>query len=359
MAAKPPISVVSSGVVCSVGLSTAAACAAIRASIDSFAETQFIDRLGEPILGAPIPPGALELPDEADGATLGGDGRLARMFALAASECLEQVGGLDVARTCLLILGPEEGRPAMPEDMLRRRVATVESACGRKLHAEARAIQGGSPGLIEALTHARELLASPSIHGVLVAGADSLLDPEEISEALSDERLLTGGSAGGFIPGEAAACVLVTRSAEGDARDVQRAPALSIAGLGMANEPQTLRARQRSRGVGLSRAIRQALEEAGVPADAVHARYADISGEPYFFEEASYAWTRVLRGPSPPGHKLFTPVTRVGHIGAAMAPLLLAIALDDARNGRAAGPNTLVHLSCSAAPRGALLLVAS
>ncbi|WP_437594319.1 hypothetical protein [Sorangium sp. So ce1000] len=356
MAAKPPIAVVSSGVVCSVGLSTAAACAAIRASIDSFKETEFVDRLGHPLLGAAIPAGALELPDEVDGATLGGDARLARMFALAATECLEQVDGLDVARTRLVMLGPEEGRPALPEEALRHRVAAFESVCGRHLHAEARAIQGGSPGMVEALAHARELLASPSIHAVLVAGADSLLDPGEISEALSDERLLTSGSAGGFIPGEAAACALIMRSAE---RDARRAPALSIVGLGMAHEPQTLQARQRSRGVGLARAIRQALEEAGVPADAVHARYADISGEPYFFEEASYAWTRVLRGPSPPGHKLFTPVTRVGHVGAAMAPLLLAIALDDARKGRATGPNTLVHLSSSAAPRGALLAVAS
>ncbi|WP_437755930.1 hypothetical protein [Sorangium sp. So ce1389] len=356
MAAKPPISVVASGVACSVGLSTPAACAAIRASIDSFAETQFVDGLGQPIIGAAIPAGALALPGEADGYAVGGDERLSRMLVLAAAECLDRSDGVDVARTCLVVLGAEDTRPGSSQDAPRRRAAALEGALGTRFHAESRAIHAGSPGLIDALARARELLASPSIQAVLVAGVDSFLDAAEIHEALSDGRLLTRGSAGGFIPGEAAACVLVARSAEGGAR---RAPALSIAGLGAAYEPQMLDARQRSRGVGLSRAIRQALEEAGVPAEAVHARYADVSGEPYFFEEASYAWTRVLRGPSPPGHKLFTPVTRVGHVGAAMGPLILALLLDDARKGWAAGANTLVHLSSSGAPRGALLVVAS
>lgn len=355
MAAKPTISVVASGVVCSVGLSTPAACAAIRASIDAFAETQFVDVLGQPILGAAIPAGALALPGEDDGYAVGGGERATRMLVLAATECLE-LAGVDVARTCLVVVGPEDTRPGASPDAPGRRAAALEAALGRRFHAEAQAIHAGSPGLIEALARARALLSSPSIQAVLVAGVDGFLDAADIHEALCDGRLLTRGSAGGFVPGEAAACVLVARSAEGGAR---RAPALTIAGLGLSREPQTLEAGQRSRGVGLSRAIRQALEEAGVPANAVHARYADASGEPYFFEEASYAWARVLRGPSPPGHKLFTPVTRVGHVGAAMGPLILALLLDDARKGWAAGANTLVHLSSSGAPRGALLVVPS
>lgn len=356
MPAQMPLTVVSSGVVCSLGLSAPAALAAIRASLDNFKETEFIDDLGFPIVGAAIPSGALDLPEEAAGFRVGGDARLARMFVLAATECLRAAGGADIARTPVLLLGPESPRLASSPDRMQRRLAVFERALGRPLHPESSFTRSGSPGLVEALFRARELLSSTAIPAVLVAGADSFLNPGDINDALSDERLLTSGCSDGFIPGEAAACLLVTR---GPGKDARSAGALTITGLGSADESETRQADLCSRGVGLASAIRKALDEAGLPAHAMHARYTDISAEPYFFEESSYAWTRVLRRPSPPGYKMFTPVTRVGHVGCAMGPLLLAIVLDEARRGRAAGPNTLVHLSSSGAARGALLAVAS
>ncbi len=356
MSAQPPLTIVSSGVVCSVGLSAPAVFAAIRASITNFKETHFLDQIGQPILGAAVPTRVLGFPEEADGSIAGGDDKLAQMLAMAVAECAGVTGGNDLGVTALLIVAPEEGRLVFSHDGLRRCFTACEAALDRKLHEESRVVQTGSTGLVDALLHARDLLTSHKVQSVLVAGVDSLLGPEDIHEGLMDGRLLVSGSSDGFIPGEAAACVLVTRSAGKSAR---RAPVLSIAGLGKAEETRSLQGRARSSGAGLAKAMRQALSEAGLPAHEVHARYADVSAEAYFFEEASYGWTRLLRGPSPEGYKLLTPVTRVGHIGAAMGPLILAMVLDEARRGFAAGPNTLVHLSSSGAPRGALVVIAS
>ena len=54
----------STGMVCSVGLSAAAACAAMRAGVANFQETTYLDDEGEPIIAAMVPGLAPELTRE-------------------------------------------------------------------------------------------------------------------------------------------------------------------------------------------------------------------------------------------------------------------------------------------------------
>ncbi|HVK56219.1 MAG TPA: hypothetical protein VM532_14475 [Burkholderiales bacterium] len=367
MADPVPLAIVSAGVVCSVGLSAASACAAIRASLDNFKETHFVDEIGEPLIGAAVPPMLLGSPEEADGSLLGGEQKLARMFVKAAVECARAAGGIDPRHTALLVLGPETTRPGFSEDKLHRCFTACEDALGRHFHPSSCITQIGSPGLAVALEYAREQIGSGAVRAALIAGIDSFLNTDDINDALASERLLSSENSDGFIPGEAAACVLVTRAdavepmtaPAADGTRAPRPPLLMVAGIGRAHETQTLQSNQASRGMGLSNAMRQALNEANIPAHAIHTRYADISAESYFFEEAAYAWTRILRAPSPDGYEFFTPMTRVGYVGAAMGPLMLALALDAARKGWAAGPNALIHLSTSHAHRAAVVTIAS
>lgn len=356
---KPaPVAVVAAGVVCSVGLNAPAACAAIRASLDNFQETHFIDEVGQPIIGAMIPPDLLNLPEEADGSILGGDAKLARMFVRATLECANAAGGIQARETALFMLGPELDRPGMTPDRLQHCFTACEQALGHKFHPHSGIAQSGSPGLASALNAGRRLLREGAVRWVLIAGLDSLLNTEDINHALANHRLLTSDNSDGFIPGEAAACVLLARV--GDVGKAKHQPMLTIAGIGLEREEtDTLSANRPSRGVALAKAMRQALQEADMPAHAMHARYGDVSAESYFFEEAAYAWTRVLRAPLPEDYRFLTPVTGVGHIGAAMGPLMLALALDAARKGWAAGPHSLFHLSNSGHMRGAVVAVAS
>lgn len=373
MLLRSPIAVVSAGLVCSLGLSARAACAAVRARLESFEETLFFDDAGFPIVGAAIPPGALDLEGDDDTSVALPEARLAHMLAMAVLDCVtsgvgppglpssaQPVTKVDPPRAALWVVAPEEGRYALGPAGLDRCFQECAAALGGGSFAQVGAERIGSPGLVEALAKAGDLLASPDIDVVLVAGVDSLLDAGDIAEALGRDRVLTHGVRDGFVPGEAAACVLVTRAppppAPGEPR---RSPALTVRGLGSARETQTLDAELPSRGEGLARAIREALDQAGVAAHEVSARLADVSAESYFFEEASYAWSRLLRAPSPPGYQLVAPVTRVGHVGAAMGVLLLVLALDSLRRGLSAGPLSLVHLSGSGPPRGAVVVAAS
>ncbi len=367
MAQHEDIAIIAAGAVTSVGLSAASTCAAIRASLDNFSETHFIDAMGEPLLGAMVPPSLLNTPQEQDGSTLGGTGKLAAMFVRAATECVSSGGGIDASRTALLMIGPEASRPGFSMAKLKACFDACTAAIGKPFHAASRITQIGSPGLAAALQYARTLLTESAktdlqpVQAVLIAGIDSLLNTEDINAALAAERLLSTDNSDGFIPGEAAACVLVTRLdaiAGTDMRGNRRPLVLRVAGSGLAQEGQTLDAGKPSRGMALANATKQALAQAKLPAHEMHSRISDATAESYFFEDASYAWTRVLRVRSPDSYRFHTPMNRVGHIGVAMGPLILALALDAARKDWDSGPNTLLQLSSAGAPRGAVIVTA-
>jgi 3-oxoacyl-[acyl-carrier-protein] synthase I len=367
------IAIIAAGAVTSVGGSAASTCAAIRSSLDNFKETHFIDEVGEPLLGAQVPNEPLGLADTADttlqgnGAITGGTHKLAAMFALAATECVRAAGGIDAARTALLLIGPEASRPGFSMAGLRKCFDACIAAIGKPFHATSRITQIGSPGLAYALQYAQELLAASAqsealpVQAVLISGIDSFLNTNDINAALTNERLLSSNNSDGFIPGEAAACLLAIRMDALAATDTQGRPrtqVLRVAGVGLAQEPNGLVSGKSNTGKGLAQAIRMALGQAHLQAHDIHHRLSDASGEEFFMDEATYAWGRVQRAPSPPGYVSLLTGASVGEIGAAAGPLLCALALDMARKQWGAGANTLIHLSNCDIPRGALVLQA-
>jgi 3-oxoacyl-[acyl-carrier-protein] synthase-1 len=368
MSRSNDICVLSAGVVCAVGGTAASSCAAIRACLDNFCQTHLVDEVGQPLLGAPVPDVLLGLDDEADGHRQGGVSRLARMFVRAATECVRGTGGVDARHTALLLLGPEASRPGVTPPLLNDCFAACQQAVKAEFHAASRITQIGSPGLAAALDYAQTLLADTAasgVHSVLVAGVDSLLNTPDIHALLAQGRLLTSANSDGFIPGEAAACVLVTRldAVVPCARDPHggqepRAPVLRVAGVGRAREPDCWASGRPNHGKGLAKTILAALKQAGLPADAMHHRLSGASGESFFMDEGTSAWARVLRAPSPPGYTAELVASSCGELGAAIGPLLVALALDMARKDWAAGPHTLLHLSSESPPRAALVLQA-
>lgn len=346
-----PLAILSAGVVCPVGLDLPAFSAAFRAALDPFRETHFVDEVHEPVIGAAVPSAALGLAPPGDGGIWGGEPKLARMFALAAEECLDGAGVQDTARTALVLLGPSSERPDISEAGLLRGFAACEAALGRKLHAASRITRIGRPGLGEAVAIARDLLAGGDVTSVLVAGSDSYLNVSDVNEGLASGRLRSTENKDGFIPGEAAACVLLARPGALSAT----APALFLLGSGSADEPDSWSSARANTGKGLAQAIRRALAGAGVAASAVDHRLGDCSGESFFFDEATYAWGRVLREPGPPGHRHLLVASSVGEVGTAAGPLMLALALDLARRDPGQRKISLLHLSSSDGHRAALV----
>jgi 3-oxoacyl-[acyl-carrier-protein] synthase-1 len=94
---------------------------------------------------------------------------------------------------------------------------------------------------------------------------------------------------------------------------------------------------------GLVRAVRAALEDAGVALKDCDARIGDMNGEQYRFKEAALAVTRLLRD-----RKALFPLWHladsIGEVGAATLPAMLAMQFAGSRNDYLPGPIFLGHL---------------
>jgi len=336
-----PIAILHSGVVCSVGLSTSTACAAIRASVSNFSDTMYADLDGEPILGASI-----EFEKHWRGLQ-----RLLHMLCQAVGECLDAAGSMQIDGLPLLLCVAERQRPGRSPGLDDGLLRKLEAALRLRFdHAQSAVIAEGRASVALALTRARTLLHTGRAQAVLIAAADSLLVGRGLPVYERRQRLLTSLNSNGFIPGEAASAVLIGLPATAAAKD-----ALLCTGIGLAQEPAAIESGEPLRGNGLTQAIKVALKEAGCELGDLDYRLTDINGEQYYFKEASLALCRVLRQRKE-RHHLTHPADSVGEVGAAIGPLMLALALESGRKAYGHGSNVLMHCGSDAGLRSALVL---
>ncbi|MCO2146423.1 hypothetical protein FA396_25960 [Pseudomonas aeruginosa] len=324
------LSIVASGMVSAVGLSAPASCAAIRCALDNFQETRFIDQGGEWLLAASVP---LEQPWR-------GRAKLLKMAARAIDEALRGQPDLDCTELPLLLCVAEGDRPGRCAGLDESFLRDLEGELGRRFHPSSALIARGRVGGAVALLNARKLIQG-GCRQVLVAGVDSFVSGPTLAAYEARERLLTSQNSNGFIPGEGAAAVLVAAPLH------EEAPQLLCIGLGFGVEKATVESEDLPlRADGLSQAVRAALAEAGCGLEQMDYRLTDISGEQYYFKEASLTLSRNLR--------VLKPKFDLWH--PADCPALLAVALAASRKGYGDGPNVFCHLGNDAGERAAALL---
>jgi len=335
---KPPSPMVRSvGMVCGVGFSAPSACAAIRCGISGVQETGF--RLaGAPLLGVPIP-----FDDN-----IRGRAKLLRMALLALDECLEQARGELTPDVPLIVCLPEAARPGSMGGLdgsfladLRRQAGLRDDARGTST-----VISAGRVGVALALRHARDLMAR-GLDACAIIGVDTLLIAGTVAHYGAAGRLLTDRNSDGFIPGEAAAALLLMSPR-------RQRHGLSVSGLGVGQEPAPIDSELPLRGDGMTSAVKAALADAGVGYEMVDYRIADVSGEQYRFKEVTLALARSMRVRKAE-LDLWHPAECVGEVGAAVGPMMLAIATTAGAKGYAPGPGALLHLSGDDSQRAAIL----
>jgi 3-oxoacyl-[acyl-carrier-protein] synthase-1 len=201
----------------------------------------------------------------------------------------------------------------------------------------------------KALLQARQLIYGNEIPRVFVAGVDSLLVGPTLKGYEQQERLLTRQNSNGFIPGEAAAAVLVAPPVFTDQ------PQFLCLGLGTALEKATEASGLPLRADGLAEAMNAALADAGVSLGAMDFRITDVSGGQYSFKEASLALARNLRERKEE-FDIWHPADCIGEVGAAIGVVILAVCLAATRKGYAPGNNILCHLGNEDGDRAAIIL---
>lgn len=332
-----PLVVRSSGLCCAVGFSLAAASCALRARIDHFKESMFVDASGKPLLVAQLP-----LEDQ------WGPERLAELIRYAISDCNDPDDPIDPGQTALLLLAAERGRPHSGTEQYNSLYRRVEEQFGATFQAGSAVFPQGRAGIGDALIHAHSLLRAGEVKHVLVVGADCLLDVHTIRYFLNQDRILCAANSDGFIPGEAAAAVLLGL---GD----DDSTGLHISGAGAATEEALIDCVIPNRAVGLSKAIRIALDAAGVKPSALEFRMSDQNGEQFYAKEAANAFARIMLKDGV-GLPVLHVADSIGETGAAAPAATLAYLSSLAGMQDEPGARGLVHFASDHGRRSAIVV---
>ncbi len=333
-----PISILGSGALTAVGLSSAQTCAAVRASISGFAEWD-LSHLSvdvEPSIAAFAP----LRPSPRDNQLFS---RLVGMAAPAIRECLVESGV--VPDQTVLYLGVRE--PFRSHPNLDGRDAAlllaIEEELQVRFHADSCVVSEGKPSTFLALASARGVLTSRRAQSCIVGGVDSLVNWYDFKRFSAAYRIKSGEVPQGFIPGEGAAFIAVSNRT---LAPKQAAPLGEILGVGWANEDPsvTVLSDGHPTGRGLHRALEATAQDAQIPEPRIGLRLSDLNGEYYRGIESMLAAARFYktRREDP---TVWLPAACVGDTGAALGALLIIIAVTGMARGYAPGAIAMCEAS--------------
>jgi 3-oxoacyl-[acyl-carrier-protein] synthase-1 len=312
------------GAVTSTGSHARQAAASIRADICRFAQYPSY----EPIVrdpGRSFPGPVIAAPARAVTDGLSGIERLLALGRPALAEALADgaVDDSDLPSTNLFLAGGQ--RAATGADS---RIATVLAS--RLVHPLSDRLRpdshhyfpAGSAGALLAIEAARRCLLQGDCRFCVVGGTDSWLDPQTLAEIDQARRLKTAEIQDGFVPGEAAAFVVLERA---DTALQRHRPAYArCSEVCLAHEANTRETDSVCTGQSLAECLRPVTDRLRRSGSPVRAILCDLNGETYRATEWAYAHARVFRDSANPCPRtLLHPADCVGDVGAATGALLL------------------------------------
>ncbi|MBN9124957.1 MAG: 3-oxoacyl-ACP synthase [Nitrosospira sp. 56-18] len=333
-----PLAITGTGMVTGVGLDAPSSCAAIRCAIDNFQETRFMDSGGEWIMGSEV---SLEQPWR-------GKTKLIKMAATAINECLANNKQIVPESTPLLLCLSEHERKGRVIDDDNRFFHDLQDELKLVFHGKSRVIAQGHVSIAVALKHARLLIQELKIKHVLIAATDSLLVAPTLSHYEENERLLTSQNSNGFIPGEAAAALVVEPS-----YSIQE-NLLVCHGLGFGVEQAHVDSEEPLRADGLTAAIKESLVDAGCGEGILDFKITDTSGEQYYFKETSLAFSRIDRTKRKE-FDFWHPADCIGEIGAVIGLVIVAVLKSACEKAYIKGNHILTHLGNDGGKRSSMI----
>jgi 3-oxoacyl-[acyl-carrier-protein] synthase-1 len=336
------------GMLTAVGGCAAQTAASVRAGINGYQESSICNKRFEPMTLAIVPEEVLPpLAEELTGAA-GLTARQARMLRLAGPALEEALAPLPRGPSPPLFL-------AVPESVPKRLPAVTETFMNhlaiqttrRFDPATSRLFPNGRAGGFAAITAAIERLAQARQDYVLVGGVDSYLDLYLLGMLDIDDRVLANGVTDGFAPGEGAAFLLLGSERARQTLGLDEATFVHLPGL--ASEAGHRYSDQPYKGEGLAEAVSLAL--AANPSGPIRTVLAGLNGENFGAKEWGVAAIR-NQPALDPDFRFEHPADCFGDTGAAVAPILIALAAIGLRKGTLAGP-CLAWSSSEGPERGA------
>jgi 3-oxoacyl-[acyl-carrier-protein] synthase I len=326
------------GLLTSVGCSTAASCAAIRAKVTNLTPTHYLGKDRRWISAHQIPLAP----------SLQGRKRLAHMAALAIIDCLQTKEYAQILKqTPVILCVAETDRPGRLDAIDELLMPEIEAIFGIKFLENSRIVPHGRVSVAVAMMYARELLLTKKNEHVLIVAVDSLISRLTLDAYGYAERLINKINSNGFVPGEAAGALLVSLPVSADH--------LLCMGIGLSTEKSTIDSELPLRADGLTKAIKEALNDAKSPDTVINYRITDLSGEHYYFREASLALSRSYRK-TVEDFDIWHPAESIGECGSAAGLAVIALASEAYKKSYAPGHTVLAHMSNDNGARAAMLL---
>jgi 3-oxoacyl-[acyl-carrier-protein] synthase-1 len=332
------------GAVTPLGWDAWSSSAAVRAGISGMGFHAFMaDAAGRPMQVAAFPWMAPEQPIAR---------RIAEALVPSIDQVLRPLNG--DGRPVGLLVNLPVARPGLPEDLARQVGAALSERFGSRLGSVRFAALGHAGGLI-AMRSASEWLAANPQSCCIVAGVDSYLEPDLLEWLEQTEQLHGAGernNAWGFIPGEGAGALLLTRLQNAAALDL--APLGRVRSVGIGQEAQLIGTGSVCLGEGLTQAVRSIMPLLA-DSETFSDVYCDMNGEPYRADEYAFLVTRT-RERFVSASDFVAPADCWGDVGAATGPLLVMLACAAGAKRYANGLTTLIWSSSTGGERAAMLL---
>lgn len=340
----------SAGALCAVGLTVPEAAAAVRSRLMLFESGPLYGPNFEPFTLAQLPEAALPaLSADAD-RTAGLTSRELRLLRLAArplEECMSDVGK-EAARTPLFLTLPERETP-IPMEPERLLALLASQAPGTFDVARSVATWRGRAGGLLALGTAVDLVSSGKERAILVGAVDTFRDPWLLATLHGEGRVKSSQNLDGFVPGEGAAFVLVSREPI-----ASRPPLARLSPVSYGDEPGHLGSSEPYLGEGLANVVTPLLAHLALPTP-IGTIWSTMNGESHWGKEWGVAYLRNSAA-FDPDYAMEHPADCVGDLGAAAGLFGVILAAHGLQAGTRAGP-ALCYASNDGALRSALAVI--
>jgi len=347
MSDKPKVYVAGVGMVTAVGANAEMTAAAVKAGVSAFQETDYFDKDFNKIKMALVPNEILEGCLDETLLQEGLNSKQARMLQLTKIALFEFKGAIPVDVEIPLFIAGPESIDSNDVGINQLFLECLVSQTNIKLDKpSSRIISTGRAGGGSVLGLAFRYFENSQLDYVIVGGVDTFYDKPTLDYLDKTDRLLCERSTDGFIPGEGAGFLLLSRIKE----EGNKAACVYEPGSGF--EDGHMYSEEVYLGDGLSSACSMAINNAD--AGEVKSIYSSLNGESHFAKEHGVAMTRNSRALAEKAPVLH-PADCLGDLGAATGLIFTGIIASNIQAGKSLTP-ALICCSSDKGQRSAVVV---
>ncbi len=340
------------GMISSVGMNASQTCASVRAGISRFEENEeYVCEPDELDWGDPEPFTGAEvlLPDL--------DFNSSRIHKLILTALQDLIQNTAITRDSLssanvFIAIPPSDRTGKPAGFTKDTFGDILRSAFNSEIGDLRLFESDQNAFYDALEDAVQTLQRDHRKMCIVAGVDSYFDPDTLEWLDKAGRLKSSRNKYGFVPGEAAAAILIESRAIADQRAANVLAVLQ--GLGTGIEKNSIISDDQSSGKGLAQAIKTLIDSSAEPIQ-IEWVACDLNGEVYRAREWGFCQVLLHQSFSRLKH-IWHHADSLGDVGVASGAVMVSLVAKAFERGYAPAEKCLIWGASDNGTRAALIL---